>query len=286
MTHRNHTTLRALAAFSMLVLANASSTLAANVYSNSFTGTTGQPSDWYTYANTSLALSNDKLLLTNTAIGGATAIAGAELNFGPVNLLSVGDTLTVQFDITQVLVAGSFNDAIRIGLVNSASTSLSANTPNAVNAAAFLSRTGYFAQLDTRTTGQSGTVVVRTDTALVNQFSSGGIAGYTNGNLSSLNVFDTSTDTFSWSITRTALGYDLAMAVNGGTPLTLIDSATPTTSFNTLLIGAKYGTNSFTIDNLTITTSSASSVPEPSTYAVLAGLGVLGFVVYRRRRAA
>ena len=29
----------------------------------------------------------------------------------------------------------------------------------------------------------------------------------------------------------------------------------------------------------------ASMIPEPSTYAALAGLGILGFAIYRRRRA-
>jgi len=40
-------------------------------------------------------------------------------------------------------------------------------------------------------------------------------------------------------------------------------------------------THAFTVTNVTL----ASSVPEPATYAAMSGLAILGFVVYRRRRA-
>lgn len=45
------------------------------------------------------------------------------------------------------------------------------------------------------------------------------------------------------------------------------------------------GSDYFGIDNVTLT-SSAAAVPEPSTYAALLGVGALGVVLWRRRRAA
>lgn len=38
--------------------------------------------------------------------------------------------------------------------------------------------------------------------------------------------------------------------------------------------------------NATLTSASLTPVPEPSTYAALSGIAVLGFVAYRRRRSA
>jgi hypothetical protein len=48
--------------------------------------------------------------------------------------------------------------------------------------------------------------------------------------------------------------------------------------------GGDVGTTAFhmTFDNLALT---ASAVPEPSTYALLAGIACLGFIVIRRRLA-
>lgn len=66
-------------------------------------------------------------------------------------------------------------------------------------------------------------------------------------------------------------------------------SATSTTTFNFTYaagtdIAFAVGTYNhiFSIDNFTITP--VTPIPEPSTYAILAGLGALGLVIYRRRR--
>jgi len=51
--------------------------------------------------------------------------------------------------------------------------------------------------------------------------------------------------------------------------------------------GSSTSSGNWRLDDLTVSYSlTASAVPEPSTYAVLAGLAVLGFAVYRRRRNA
>jgi hypothetical protein len=46
------------------------------------------------------------------------------------------------------------------------------------------------------------------------------------------------------------------------------------------------GVAGFTNSTLTIRAFSVTAVPEPSTFAILAGIGALGFVLYRRRRAS
>ncbi len=46
------------------------------------------------------------------------------------------------------------------------------------------------------------------------------------------------------------------------------------------------GQNTYTFSQVDGTLSVVSAVPEPSTYAALAGLGMLGFAVYRRRKAS
>ncbi len=74
----------------------------------------------------------------------------------------------------------------------------------------------------------------------------------------------------------------------------LFSGTTPTGAFTSVV-----GTGFITADNFTGTvngfnysfnnssnTLSISAVPEPATYGALAGLGILGFAVYRRRRAS
>jgi len=93
------------------------------------------------------------------------------------------------------------------------------------------------------------------------------------------------------------------MALNGGLNVLLVNGFVPTTGATFNLFDASSFTGTFSSMSLpTLTTgltwnSSAlyatgiisvtgTAIPEPSTYAALAGLGALGFVLLRRRRAA
>jgi hypothetical protein len=66
----------------------------------------------------------------------------------------------------------------------------------------------------------------------------------------------------------------------GGTALTAYDSISHVWSANNM---ANSFTYAFDLDNGTLAVTTA--VPEPSTYAALAGLGAIGLALYRRRRA-
>jgi hypothetical protein len=48
--------------------------------------------------------------------------------------------------------------------------------------------------------------------------------------------------------------------------------------------GTPFGADRFAMSFDTLTATSAAPIPEPSTYASLAGVAVLGFVAYRRRK--
>lgn len=91
----------------------------------------------------------------------------------------------------------------------------------------------------------------------------------------------------SMSLTRTESGLDLFMEIKNGSTVLQTHSVTSTSpdtfTFDALGVSGVTGVNMFTLDNVMISYS-ASSIPEPSTYAALAGLGALALVGCRRRR--
>lgn len=108
---------------------------------------------------------------------------------------------------------------------------------------------------------------------------SSGSSGYFQANTSySLNV----------SMLLTSGSLAMTTSLTGGNfsglSYTATDAVTPTTDFNALIFRLG-GNGQFADINFTsLTISGVSAVPEPSSYAAFAGLGVLGLATMRRRR--
>ncbi len=103
--------------------------------------------------------------------------------------------------------------------------------------------------------------------------------------------------TLAFTITRATadsytIGYELfSGSGTGGTTLASYSATTTTTNylsnltFDGLAIGARYSgaaASDITYSSLSVSTNTVSAVPEPSTYAALAGLAALGLVAWRR----
>ncbi len=99
--------------------------------------------------------------------------------------------------------------------------------------------------------------------------------------LSAANTYTVSTNLYDGNGTAGTNLATLSGTASGATFLT--------GPFDGLMIGYRYSAtsaaSSLTLTDVTITSNVASAVPEPSTYAALAGLAALGLVAWRRRRA-
>jgi hypothetical protein len=109
---------------------------------------------------------------------------------------------------------------------------------------------------------------------------------------------DSLSGTFSLSnadLSSSDIGAVTSLAAGGNRSITISYLAgaagayTGSLTFNGTSNGVALGLDDKTLDaisfNISANVLSVSAVPEPSTYAVLAGLGILGFAVYRRRQA-
>ena len=227
---------------------------------------------WYKYGNTTLTTTSNLYMTLTTS---ETVSRGAELNFG-AQTLSVGDKLSVSFDMMQNTVSNSA-DRVRIGLYDSNGTALTADTANAATATAYLGRVGYYAALDTRT-NSTGYVNIRNTTSTQTQVSS--ISGQANVALNNVNIFDANWDSVLWSIERTgAAEYTLAISVNGGAEKSWVHSSggEMTDTFDTFVLYQSTGIASFTLDNVQV-----SVIPEPAIIGMM-GLGGVTLLLFRRR---
>lgn len=196
--------------------------------------------------------------------------------------LSVGDTLTASFTLSGTAIANAA-DTLRIGLYNSGGTRVSADTSGIADAA-FNSYTGYGLWANMGTGSNSTDLVQRTSSSTT--LFAGGAHSNVVSSTAPLGYSAATTYTLTFEIEYTSeSSVSLTFTDSNGYSKTAVDTSGLVTSFDTfaLFLGSGSVETAFTVDNIHITTT---SIPEPSSVATLAGLGVLGLVISRRRRAA
>lgn len=199
--------------------------------------------------------------------------------------LSVGQTITLSFDFTSTGVASA--SGIRFGLYNGGGTNLTGNMVGSPPAfgSVFHNDVGFsvFAphqqtgaiQLHHRKANSETNANLLGGATAINESIVG--ASATLGAATNT----TSVYTASLSLTRTGDGYDYSVSY-AGTSFGGTTTLTPTFSFDTIgILALNNAEQAFTIDNVTVTV-----IPEPSAFAALAGLGVLGAATARRRRSS
>ncbi len=243
------------------------------------TFTSGSPADagYYRFGTTNTTLSVDGGDLDFAQTTGALARSGTYKQFSS-QTLAVGESITFSFDVTASNFPSSVNHVFRwaIGttpLVNPAAD-LGSNTP-------FESGTRQmfqFAASNSATTGFGQFVAGSTSPVHNQNGTATQMTGFTGpANLvknftGSVSLTITRTDTNNYSISQTAFGVSSAGTLTG----------VGFNQFNTIAFGVNTtGDASFSLDNISV-----SVIPEPSSFAALAGLGALGMVASRRRRRA
>ena len=132
--------------------------------------------------------------------------------------------------------------------------------------------------------GTSAYVVLQTPVALVSGFAAKPLnltatLNVANSNGFTLELFDVN------GISAAYSGFWSSFTTGASTPVTLTYGSTGP-GFTGTVVAVLLGTGG-TGQTLNVTLDTlAVAVPEPSTYAALSGIAVLGFVAYRRRRSA
>jgi hypothetical protein len=235
----------------------------------------GTPADngWYVSATGStLDTTGGDLRFTNGA--SAASYDAAFRQFSAVTLTD-GQSLTLSFTYSASSMA-NLEEQFGVALFNS-SNSFASNQANN----AWTSGSGYQLRLNTGPASDTGNSSLRNV--------SFGTAGHpfrttvTIGTTTATDSVNQASGTFSLTIARTsATSIAITSVLDGNTLYNAVDTGTQDFStFNTLALGIGTVANSryFEIDNV-----SMSVVPEPSSAAMLAGLGALGMVGLRRRR--
>ncbi|MEZ0216672.1 MAG: PEP-CTERM sorting domain-containing protein [Rariglobus sp.] len=238
--------------------------------SSDLTDNIGDPLDaaWTSLSNTALSVGafNSTGNISNALRIDTTAgFSGTRGQFTNGASLAIGESITVSFDFRIINTAGNDSAGLRFGLSSSSNT--------------------YAFTFGTGTTTGGGMA----------QFGANSVGGTNNIYTASGTPFainDTASHTFSFKITRTSsISLSFLGSVDGNTISASTTAANspsvPTTvsnfNFTSIVLGQGGTSNDFNIDNVNVT---LEAIPEPSTYAALAGLSALGLVAFQRRRGA
>lgn len=202
--------------------------------------------------------------------------------WGGTTLTNVGDSLSLSFDMSFNL-PGRFN----VSFFDTGGTEITANShsigiPTGTNSV-IAGSTGYaFEQI--YASGEPTSGGIGTTTAALNGFDTVNLQT----SLETLPSLTGNVSTFTFTVTMVETGAAISFLRDGAVLDSWTDtSVTGSASFDTLKLWVS-ATNSSTVnralDNVVLTHSTGSTIPEPSAAGVLAGIATLGFVAGRRRR--
>ncbi len=232
---------------------------------------------WFASVNGSLDASS----------GAMQVVAGraAQIALTTPATLSVGDTITFAFDVS-FATSGNADNGFRFGLFDSNGTGV----PSANGTTGYLDYLGYIATTNPGATGGSPVKFWSHDPAngvdaLINSIGAFDQVGVNGGGTTGAFPVETFLNA-TLSYTRTADGLDLSYSLHNG--LTQLQThsvsvtAPSTYTFDALAVSGVSTIDAFTLDNVSVDFTAA--IPEPATYAMVVGAGMLGLAAWRRRR--
>jgi len=281
-------------------LAVAANAQAAVILNDNFTsGTTyndrqslSDSASWYVQNKdngASLSINNTAGTLTYSKGTASANMWGYFTDSGTLGLTNVGDSITLSLTFTGTTTGSDIaTNAFRLGLLNSGggATRVEADVSgNLVAETAFNGWDGYAVFLTPRPEGNSQSVdsSIQKRTGTNDQlFSSSAFTQVGSAVNNNIQVGSTSR-TLVFTIEKTgADAVSLIASYAGSEILNVTDSSSIFDSFDAFAFSNFNGASSvdpITFSNISVTTA----VPEPSTYAILAGMMALGLVMLRRR---
>jgi len=217
------------------------------------------------------------LRITDTDGGSTFNTSAVGLLPGTASLANVNDTLSATFTFRITTTSGE--PLFRFGFYNSNGSAITGSDPGAVNDNGFyfslLAAGSAAGSLFYQENGGTSPILGGTDRSTIT--ASGPSGAYTTGAGTSHTVTYTLTRT-----STTTIG--VSLVVDGGSAITGSQTTSNPLLFDEIAIGSNFNTtnqNMF-IDNLSITASTFTTVPEPSRMILLA-LGAVS-LVWRRKR--
>jgi hypothetical protein len=201
--------------------------------------------------------------------------------------LAIGDTISMSFTYASTEDTSNAT-GLRFGFHNTMGTTQTSDLPGASANAIYQDDLSYQIWAPRDVANQpiqmfATNVAARPlDTSLITSSSNTAIPGTASTTTSTAGAAGPRTATF--SLTRTATGYDY-LSTYGGAVLSGSTTVVRTDTFDSIVLWSDLRGNLLNVsfDDVVVT---YTAVPEPSTYAMIAGgLGLVGAIVVRRRRS-